>query len=104
MASTSSQARSVMSAQISAIHQPAIIAKTEEAFLKKATSNESGGSKITLTRADREKDMQKLENDPFYQSDNKRIAISNQDETVLNHFQNTAKEVTLENGKTYLQF
>ena len=90
---------------ISAIHQPAIIAKTEEAFSRKATSSECGGSKIRLTRADRENDMQKLENDPFYQSvDDERIAISNQDETVLNLFQNTVKEVTLEDGKTHLQF
>ena len=49
--------------------------------------------------------MHRQENDPFYQSvDDERIAISNQDETELNHFQNTVKEVTLENGKTHLQF
>ena len=101
---TASQSYSSIN-HITTIHQPAIIAKRNEVARDESCYNRADNSKVRLTRDDRAEDLKKLENDPFFLSNNdERITISNQDEAVLNHYRNTVEEIKLDNGETHLQF
>ena len=62
-------------------------------------------SRVRLTLKDSKYDQKQLESDPFYCSVNdNRVAMSINDEKVLEHYQNTIQEVRLSNGETHLQF
>ena len=68
-------------------------------------SNNSAGSKVRLSPADREPELRRLELDPFYQSSSDdKMAMSISDENVLAGYKNTVKLVQVHSGKNHLQF